>query len=33
MRMHTCMHVLCSLIDGAVTGGRSKPPIDHYPDQ
>jgi misacylated tRNA(Ala) deacylase len=23
MRMHTCMHVLCSLIDGAVTGGQA----------
>ena len=22
MRMHTCMHVLCSLVDGDVTGGQ-----------
>jgi misacylated tRNA(Ala) deacylase len=23
MRMHTCMHVLCALVDGAVTGGQA----------
>lgn len=22
MRMHTCLHVLCALVDGAVTGGQ-----------